>query len=166
MPGCTPIAAGRDLLSVLSAQAAVDEDRLPENMVMRLVTPNEEVPNANRDPLIMSLFLMVVLGLQSCIVGSLTAAVGPAAEKEKTAQGGAVGLFVALLFLVGAAFVMAKPRLALFFFLVAALFAEAAGATTTFTDLKFWGIVAFALAVMSWLGAREKRRKPTASVEG
>jgi uncharacterized membrane protein YjfL (UPF0719 family) len=44
-------------------------------------------------------------------------------------------------------------------FLASALLGLAVGATTTFTDLTIWGIVSLVLAVLSFLGMREKRRQ-------
>jgi len=104
---------------------------------------------------ILSLVLMVVVGAQSCAVYVGGSAMG----QQGTAEGGALGLLVALLFLVGGAFAMALPLVAFLAFLVAGLFGLAAGATTSFTDLTIWGVVALVLAVLSLLGIREKRRR-------
>jgi len=74
-------------------------------------------------------------------------------------EGGAVGLFIALLFLVGGAFAIGFPLVSLISFVAAGLLGLLAGATTPFEDLTFWGIVAFVLALLSFFSIREKRRK-------
>jgi hypothetical protein len=104
---------------------------------------------------ILSLVFMVVVGVQSCAVYLGGSAMG----QEGTAEGGALGLLVALLFLVGGAFALALPLVAFLAFLVSGLFGLAGGATTSFTDLTIWGVVALVLAVLSLLGVREKRRQ-------
>ena len=105
--------------------------------------------------MILSLILMVLVGLQSCAVS----VGGSIAESEKSSQGGAVGIFMALLFLLGGAFALAFPLISLVAFVLAGIFGLAAGATTPFEDLTIWGYVSFALAVLSFFGWREKRRR-------
>ena len=105
--------------------------------------------------MIIALGLMLVVGVQSCTVylgGSVL-------EHQRTSEGGALGLFMALLFLVGGAFALPFPLISLLTFLVAGLLGLAAGATTPFTDLTVWGIVALVLSGLSFLGVREKRRR-------
>jgi hypothetical protein len=105
--------------------------------------------------MIITLFLMLIVGLQSC-VGS---AGGSITSNEKMSQGGAIGMLVALLWLIAAAFVIGVPWVSLLLFAISAVFALAAGATTPYTDLTIWGVVALALALFSILGIREKNRK-------
>jgi hypothetical protein len=105
--------------------------------------------------MIIALVLMVVIGAQSCTVylgGSVL-------EQQRTSEGGAVGILITLLFLVGGAFALPFPLVSLIAFLAAGLLGLAAGATTPFTDLTIWGVVALVLAVLSFLGLREKRRR-------
>lgn len=104
---------------------------------------------------IISLILMLVVGLQSCtvFVGSSVL------EDESAAEGGAIGVLVTLLFLIGGAFAIPFPLVSLISFLAAGLFAVAAGSTTTFTDLTIWGVTALVLALLSFLGVREKRKR-------
>src|SRR5215212_11487961 len=104
--------------------------------------------------LILGLILMVVVGLQSCAV-SLGGSLG---ESEKMSQGGSVGIFLAFLFLIGAAFALVFPLVSLIAFLLGGLFGVAAGATTPFSDLTIWGIVSSVLAVFIFFGWRGKRR--------
>jgi hypothetical protein len=105
--------------------------------------------------MIIGLILMVIVGLQSCAVS----VGGSVLESEKTQQGGAVGIFVALLFLVGSAFALVFPLVSLISFLIAGVFALTAGATTDFSDLTIWGVVSLILAVLSFFGWREKRKR-------
>jgi hypothetical protein len=98
---------------------------------------------------------MFGVGLQSCAV-SFGGALG---QDEMMKQGGAVGILVALLFMVGGAFAIPFPIVSLISFLAAAFLGVAAGATTAFSDLTVWGFVAFFLAVLSFFGILEKIRK-------
>ncbi len=107
--------------------------------------------------MILGLFFMLVIGLQSC----LASVGGSIAADEGISQGGAVGIFVALLFLVGAAFAIGVPTVSLITFVVAAIFALLAGTTTPFGDLTVWGIISVVLAIMSFFGRREKRKAAT-----
>lgn len=103
---------------------------------------------------ILSLVLMVVVGAQSCAVYVGGSALG----KQGTAEGGALGLLVTLLFLVGAAFAMPFPLVSFLAFLASGLLGLAGGAATAFTDLTIWGVASLVLATLSFLGIREKRR--------
>jgi hypothetical protein len=66
---------------------------------------------------------------------------------------------MALLFLVGAAFAMGFPLVSLVAFVLAGLVGLGGGATSSFTDLTIWGWVSLVLAVLSFFGWREKRRR-------
>ena len=108
--------------------------------------------------LILGLFLMIIIGFQSC-----AATVGGGLGDEALGEGGAVGVLVTLLYLIAAAFVLGKPIVSLVVFSVAAVIALIGGATTPFGDLIIWGVVAAVLAVMSYFGVREQRNKQPAS---
>ena len=105
--------------------------------------------------LIIGLCLTGIVGLQSCTVllGNHLA------RDQAAAQGGAVGMFVAFLFVLGSAFALGLPRLSAALFALAGLFGVTAGNTTGFHDLRIWGFVALALAVMAYFGSRELRRR-------
>ena len=105
--------------------------------------------------MILGLILMVLVGAQSCAV-SLG---GELANDQGSAEGGAVGILMAFLFLLGGAFVLGVPIVALVSFLLAGLLGVAAGSTTPFSDLTLWGIVSLVLALLSFFGVREKRRQ-------
>jgi hypothetical protein len=96
--------------------------------------------------LIVSLFLMAAVGLQSCSVYALGN------------EDGALGIVVALLFLLGAAFALALPRVSLVVFAIATVLALFVYAGTSFSDMGIWALVSLALVVMSYFGVREKRR--------
>lgn len=100
--------------------------------------------------LVLALCLTMIVGLQSCavMVG------GSMAANDNLAGGGAIGLLLAFLFVLGAAFAMGLPRVSMVLFAVAALFGYIA-AGTGFGDMAIWGTVALILAVMSYFGYRE-----------
>ena len=105
--------------------------------------------------MILSLILMLVVGAQSCAVS-----LGDAALKTKAAeQGGPIGLFMALLFLIGGAFALAFPFVSVLAFFLAGIIGLAGGASTSFGDLTVWGVVSLILAVLSYFGWREKRKR-------
>jgi 4-hydroxybenzoate polyprenyltransferase len=112
--------------------------------------------------LIITLCLTGIVGLQSCTI----AAGGSLLKDQDAAGGGAVGLLIALLFVLGAAFVMGLPRVSMVLFAIAGFLGLGIGATSSFTDLKIWGGLSLVLAVMSWFGSRELRRKQVAPQAG
>jgi hypothetical protein len=102
--------------------------------------------------LIIGLVLMLGVFFQS-----LAVSVGDNLSDDK-GGGGAVGVVVALGFLIGSALVLAKPRAAMWTFAATGGLGILAGSTTTFGDLTIWGIVALILALMAWRGSVEKHR--------
>lgn len=105
--------------------------------------------------MIVSLFLMLLVGVQSCTlyVG------GSVLNQQQTAGAAAVGILVALLFLIGGAFALGQPTVSMVIFAIAAIFSFIAAATSNFSDLNIWGVVALILGVMSFFGRREVIRK-------
>lgn len=103
---------------------------------------------------VVALVLMLVIGLQSCAVY----AGGSVLKEDATAQGGALGILLTLLFLVGGAFALGLPTVSLVVFVLAGLLGLLGGLTSGFPDLTIWGVVALVLAVLSYFGRREKRR--------
>jgi hypothetical protein len=105
--------------------------------------------------MILSLILMLVVGAQSCAVS-----LGDAALNTKAStQGGPIGLVMAFLFLVGGAFALAFPFVSVIAFFFAGVFGLAGGASTSFGDVTIWGMVSLILAVFSYFGWREKRKR-------
>lgn len=69
-----------------------------------------------------------------------------------------MGILAALLWLVAAALVMAKPRASMWLFGVAGVLLLIGGGTG-FSDLFIWAVASFVFAVMSWRGIKEQARK-------
>jgi hypothetical protein len=109
--------------------------------------------------LIISLILMLLVGLQSCAIFALSGV----SSKPDTAAGGAVGVFVAFMFLLGAAFVLKFPFVSVIAFGLGGVAGLAAGATTSFSDMTMWGYAGLILAALSFvafLGGRRRKQAP------
>jgi hypothetical protein len=104
--------------------------------------------------LVISLVLTFLVGLQSCAVYGLSSVAG----QQSAAGGGAVGVLVALLYLLGAAFVLGLPTVSTVCFALAGLFGIAVGMNSAFKDLPIWGAVGLILAGMSFFARGRKRR--------
>ncbi|MDR7039195.1 hypothetical protein J2X36_003968 [Methylobacterium sp. BE186] len=109
--------------------------------------------------LIIGLCLTMIVGLQSCAI----AVGGRMAADKATSGGGAVGVLVAFLFILGSAFALGLPRLSAGIFLLAGVLGLITGSTTVFKDMNIWGGIALILSVMAYLGSRELRRKKEVS---
>ncbi len=115
--------------------------------------------------LIISLVLTVVLSIQSLAVmaaGSISSSLSETEADKKAGDdlsgGGAFGLFMALLWLIGAAFVIAKPKVSMWLFGISAVFGVIGGASG-FSDLFIWAGASALFALASWRGIREKAKK-------
>lgn len=102
--------------------------------------------------LILSLLLGAIMFIQTTLVSGL----GSMADDEGTSQSGAVGVFMSLLWLIAAAFVIPFPMVSVIAFALAGLLGFAASGD--FPDLAIWGGVSLVLGVLSLLGYRGKRR--------
>lgn len=100
--------------------------------------------------MIIGLCLVMVIAVQS--LGVMIG--GGLSENDSLTGGGATGLMVALLFLLGSAFVIKKPKISVGLFILASVFAFVA-ASGGFSDLYFWSFVSLALAAMSFNGIKE-----------
>jgi hypothetical protein len=114
---------------------------------------------------IISLVLMVALGIQSCAVfvggsavESLSTTAAEQQEGEVLAGAGAFGVLAALLWLVAAAFVMSRPKVAVWVYGGASLCCLI-GAAAGFEDLWIWMVVSVIFTLMSWRGIGEKREQ-------
>jgi hypothetical protein len=107
--------------------------------------------------LIIAICLVMILGLQSCTV----MLGGTLAKDTAISGGGAVGILMAFLFLLGAAFSLGVPMVSIIVFTIAGALGVIMGTTTGFTDLMIWGVVSLVLAFMSIFGRRELRKKKT-----
>ena len=105
--------------------------------------------------MIISLCLTAIVGLQSCAV-MVSANL---AQRADVAGGGASGIIIALLFVLGGAFAMGLPNISMAMFTLAAIIGFIVGATTPYGDMSVWGAVALVLAVLSYFGKRELRQK-------
>jgi hypothetical protein len=105
--------------------------------------------------LIITLILMLVLFLQSCtvMVG------GEILGEEETSGAGALGIFMALLFVIGAAFVIGKPKVSMITFIIAGVFGLMGATGSDFSDLWIWTVVSFIMAGLAHLGVRELRNR-------
>jgi hypothetical protein len=102
--------------------------------------------------LIIGLLLGAVMFLQTVLVSGLS----DAANDEASAQSGAVGVFMSLLWLAACAFVIPFPMISVVVFALAGVLGFAASGD--FPDLAIWGGISLVLAVLSLLGWRGKRR--------
>jgi len=105
--------------------------------------------------MIITFFLLIPLTVQSCAIAGLSSVVG----QQEMAGGGAVGILVGFLWIIGAAFVLGKPTIALFSYALAAFCALAVGATTKFSDMTIWGIVSLVFVLFCLFGRRETKAK-------
>jgi hypothetical protein len=60
---------------------------------------------------------------------------------------------------LGGAFALVFPLVSLAAFVLAGLLGLAGGGTTSFGDLAIWGVASLILAVFSFFGWREKRKR-------
>lgn len=107
---------------------------------------------------IISLFLGLIVLVQSCAVAT-TAGL---ADNAAAGGAGAVGLLVGLLLFIAGAFAFALPKVATI--VLAAAGALAMIVSGEFGDMRIWGWVAFALAALSfvaWRSARKQTTQPT-----
>ena len=106
--------------------------------------------------IIIALCVFVIFLLQSCAVG-----VGGSLGKSETlSQGAAIGVMLAFMYVLGAAFASGVPLVSTVVFAFGALVAIPAGAQAGgFSDLTIWGWLSAILAVLSIFGWREKKRR-------
>jgi hypothetical protein len=103
--------------------------------------------------LIIGLVLSVGLFIQSVLVAGLS----DAANDEASQSAGAVGVLMALLWVVACGLVIPVPIASVVLFVLAGLAGFAASGE--FTDLAYWGGVSLVLAAFSFLGHRGKRKQ-------
>ncbi len=106
--------------------------------------------------LIISIFVIFIIGFQSCTVGVLESF-----EGSETMQGSA-GLAIVLFFIIGAAFAIGIPIISMVSFLLASFIGYSVD-VTIYGDLEVWRVVAIILAIMSFLGHRELKKKKQSS---
>lgn len=104
---------------------------------------------------ILSLIFGLLIFLQSCVVGVGGSIFG----EESAAQGGSVGFFVAILFIIGGSFSFALPKVSMVIMTLAGILGIAVGATTAYGDMTVWGVIALVLAALNFFGSRKKKTK-------
>ena len=108
--------------------------------------------------LALALTAFLTLGIQWLGVG-----IGGIGESISTGRGfekgASAGAAVALLYLVGGAFAIGRPLISAAVFALGAILGIAAGMSTDYAGLQYWGAVAGSLAGLSLLGYREKKAK-------
>lgn len=108
--------------------------------------------------LVLGLLLGLLMFFQTFLVYSLS---GATSQKETT-EAGAVGLFMALLWLLACALVIPIPLVSTVVFVIAGLLGFAAASSSDFSDLSIWGVASLILAALSfvgWIGKRRGERK-------
>ncbi len=111
---------------------------------------------------IATLILGLILGAIMFVQTFLVYALSGAANNQATSSAGALGLFMALLWLVACALVIPIPLVSTVIFAFAGLIGLGAGASSTFTDLTIWGAASLILAAFSffgWIGKRKTARR-------
>ncbi len=102
--------------------------------------------------LIISIFVIFIIGFQSCAVGILESF-----EGSETMEGSA-GLAMVIFFIIGAAFSIGIPIVSMISFLLASFIGYSVD-VNVYGDLEVWRVVAIILAIMSFLGHRELKKK-------
>jgi len=115
--------------------------------------------------LIITLIVSIFLTIQSFAVmaaGSLSESFSESASEkaqgESLSGGGACGIVAAILWVVAAAFVMAKPKVSMWVFAVAGVFCFLGAAASEFSDLWIYGGISAAFFAMARAGVKEKAK--------
>jgi hypothetical protein len=103
--------------------------------------------------LIIGLVLSVGLFWQSILITGLS----DIANDEQSQGAGAIGVLMAIIWLVACGFVLPKPRISMVLFGIAALLGVAGW--SDFSDLQVWSGISVVLALFSYLGYRGKMKQ-------
>lgn len=107
--------------------------------------------------LIISLCLVMVVGLQSCVANF-----GGAISNDDNLSGAAgAGILLALIFMIGGALVMQHPKASMILYIIGATIAWSGATQSEFKDLYFWACISSVLAFMSYIGMRQMSPKST-----
>lgn len=107
---------------------------------------------------ILGLVLSVLMAIQSCLVymtGGLADALNDDTSAGGLAAGGAIGLVVTFFVILGMAFTLGMPRVAMVFYIAAALLAFAVA--PDFGDMGVYAVALIILAAMALFSRRQKR---------
>lgn len=102
--------------------------------------------------LIIGLAVSLIVLLQSC-----AANLAGALASQSLKQGAAVGMLLALFYIIGAGFAMRLPIVSIVVFAFGAIIAISAGHNSDFGDLQVWGWLSAILAILSYFGHRERK---------
>lgn len=104
---------------------------------------------------LISILFSAIIFLQSFVVS-----VGGGILNDKaSAEGGAVGILVALLFFVAGAFAFALPKVAMVVSMIAGLFAFMNWVGGNFPDMGVWAFLALCLAALEFYAGRKPKIK-------
>lgn len=103
--------------------------------------------------LIIGLLLGLVMFLQTVVVYAASSAT----EKDDLAASAAIGVLMAIMWLVACALVIGFPMVSVVLFTLAGIFGILSASTAEFSDLYVWGSISFVLAAMAWFGWRGKK---------
>lgn len=102
---------------------------------------------------VLGLVIGIMVLLQSCTVATTAGLI----SEDAVSSAGALGMFVALMFLLAGGFAFGLPLAGACVFVVAGLLGFLASAD--FPDMMIWGFVAFGLAALSFFGWRSGRSR-------
>jgi 4-amino-4-deoxy-L-arabinose transferase-like glycosyltransferase len=105
--------------------------------------------------MIILIALVVFVGFQSCALGF----VGTVSENETMSDNGSSGIFIALLFVFAAAFAIKFPIVSMIIFVIIALIAFPIAKDGIYKDMYVWSWLSIILAVMSFFGNGELKKK-------
>ena len=109
--------------------------------------------------LIIALCMTMLVGVQSCTIFVVA---GLGSDKQMSGAG-SVGVVVAFLYVLGAAFVLKLPKMAGGILAIAGMLGLLAGFRTAFVDLRYWGGLAVVMSLMAFAGARQSPSQNGAS---
>ncbi|MDW9970416.1 hypothetical protein GOB98_10495 [Sinorhizobium meliloti] len=107
---------------------------------------------------IISIFLGLLVLLQSCTVGTASEMLGD----QATSEAGALGVLVGLLYFIGGAFAFGLPAVAMVVLALAGLLGFAAASSGSFSDMTMWAVIALILAVGAFFSWRSGRKAKVA----
>lgn len=108
--------------------------------------------------LIIGLLLGFLMFLQTVLIYAGSSAT----EQEDLAGSAAIGIFMAVIWLVACALVIAFPMFSAGMFIAAGALGLLAAGTSEFEDLYIWAGISFGLAFMAILGGRGKKKAEAA----
>jgi hypothetical protein len=116
--------------------------------------------------LIISLIVSIFLTIQSFAImaaGGISSSLSDnAADKaagENLSSGGAAGIWAAIFWVVGAGFVLVKPKVSMWIFGASAVICVIGAASSEFSDLWIYAVISAAFCAASRAGVKEKAKQ-------